>query len=744
MLKLKKSLSEKIYLLSAKQVNKSEWNFSLRGQSLNVYNQILRSDFYSCSCPDHSTRNNFCKHLLFLVSRVAIQMELAASISIDKNKWNNTAFSACVPSWINRLKCHIAKKGTVKPINEKAVGSDCSICFETITDKDILSQCIKTCKNYFHQDCIKRWLETGHDTCPLCRSDWIEPTRTITPEEAFSSSVSVDILTEEKPKKERKKKTTPTTSSIASVSTPPPLSTAPPPPPEPKKGRSKKDVLPPPILLLAPVSPPPAPVFEPKEKKGRKKKETIIVSEPVSTPVPEPVSTPVPEPVSTPVKKGRKKKETIAPVSESPITTSEVTEITSEEVVTPSEAPITISEVTETPTEGVEVKVNIKSDIVFSFDTTGSMHPCLEEVKRNIGEIIPKLFNEVPDLRIAIIAHGDYCDGTNTIKTLDFTDDKNKIIDFVKKAPRTSGGDYPECYELVLHNTKDLSWRFDATMKSLIMIGDAIPHDKNSNPHKIDWKEECDKLNARNIQVYSVQCLNRGNSEAYEFYSTVSNKTNGYHIFLDQFSYIKDMIQAICFRQYNKECLEKFETELQGRSGGMNSSLRMMFDTMLGRKTREQVAAEMRPASFRERYRATATSTSTRRVIDDSTPVSESDLRPCEPTRFQVLNVERDSGIKEFCDTMGISFQRGRGFYEFTKPEIIQNGKEIVLMDKETGNLYEGDVARRIAGISRNDDKARLKPGTGAVTKYRVFIQSTSVTRILIGGQGFLYEVSSD
>jgi hypothetical protein len=728
MLKLKKSLSEKIYLLSAKQVNKSEWNFSLRGQSLNIYSQILRPDFYSCSCPDHSTRNNFCKHLLFLVSRVAIQMELAASISMDKNKWNADAFNACVPSWINRLKCHIAKKGTVKPINEKAVGSDCSICFETITDKDVLSQCIKTCKNYFHQDCIKRWLETDHDTCPLCRSEWVEPTSTKTPEEAISSSITVDILSEEKPKKECKKKAS--TPVPASVAVPAPAAV------EVKKGRKKKET------IVIEVSPSVPAVSSVETKKGRKKKETtvpepvtVVVPEPVTVVVPEPVTVVVPEPVTVvvPAKKGRKKK----------------TETTTPEVVeTPATVEATTPEVVDTPVsvEAVPPAV-IKTDIVFSFDTTGSMHPCLEEVKRNIGEIIPKLFNEVPDLRIAIIAHGDYCDGKDTIKTLDFTDDKNKIIDFVKKAPRTGGGDYPECYELVLHNTKDLSWRFDATMKSLIMIGDAIPHDKNSNPHKINWKEECDKLNVRNIQVYSVQCLNSGDSEAYEFYSTVANKTNGYHLFLDQFSYIKDMIQAICFRQYNKECLEKFETELQGRSGGMNSSLRMMFDTMLGRKTREQVAAEMRPAAFRERYRSMATTSSSRtsrRIIDDSSPVSESDLRPCVPTRFQVLNVERDMGIKEFCDTMGIRFERGRGFYEFTKPEIIQNGKEIVLMDKETGNLYEGDVARRIAGISRNDDKARLKPGTGAMTKYRVFIQSTSVTRILIGGQGFLYEVSAE
>jgi hypothetical protein len=363
------------------------------------------------------------------------------------------------------------------------------------------------------------------------------------------------------------------------------------------------------------------------------------------------------------------------------------------------------------------------------------------------------MFDEIPELRIAIISHGDYCDGDKTITTLDFTNDRDKIIQFVKNAPRTSGGDYPECYELVLHNVKDLSWRHDATMKSLIMIGDAIPHDKNSNPHKIDWRSEVDKLKDRNIQIYSVQCLNTGSKEPYEFYSTIANKTNGYHLFLDQFSYIKDMIQAICYRQYNQESLARFEIELQGRSGGMNDSLRMMFDTMLGRKTREEIERETNPDAFRTRYRSrdSSSSSSSRTIrprvrgeaaFDESAPVSETDLRPCAPTRFQVLNVERDTGIKDFCDAMGITFQRGRGFYEFTKPEIIQNNKEIILMDKTTGNLYEGDVARRIVKIGRNDEKTRLKPTD--FNKYRVFIQSTSSTRILISGQGFLYEVSED
>lgn len=48
--------------------------------------------------------------------------------------------------------------------------------------------------------------------------------------------------------------------------------------------------------------------------------------------------------------------------------------------------------------------------IVFTFDTTGSMYPCLTQTRRSITETVKRLFRELPDLEIGIIAHGDYCD----------------------------------------------------------------------------------------------------------------------------------------------------------------------------------------------------------------------------------------------------------------------------------------------------------------------------------------------
>jgi hypothetical protein len=46
-------------------------------------------------------------------------------------------------------------------------------------------------------------------------------------------------------------------------------------------------------------------------------------------------------------------------------------------------------------------------DVVFSFDTTGSMYPCLSQVRRSVKETAKRLFAEIKGLRVGVIAHGD-------------------------------------------------------------------------------------------------------------------------------------------------------------------------------------------------------------------------------------------------------------------------------------------------------------------------------------------------
>ena len=134
-------------------------------------------------------------------------------------------------------------------------------------------------------------------------------------------------------------------------------------------------------------------------------------------------------------------------------------------------------------------------EVVFSFDTTGSMYPCLTQVRRKVKETVTRLLTEIPGMRIGIIAHGDYCDKGSSYVTKHFklSDDAAAICKFVQEVGPTGGGDLPECYELVLHEAQSLNW-LKPTKKALVLIGDDIPHGPKDNPGKLNWRDEVDKL----------------------------------------------------------------------------------------------------------------------------------------------------------------------------------------------------------------------------------------------------------
>ena len=106
------------------------------------------------------------------------------------------------------------------------------------------------------------------------------------------------------------------------------------------------------------------------------------------------------------------------------------------------------------------------------------------------------------------------------------------------------------------------------------------------------------------------------------------------------------------------------------------------------------------------------------------------------------MDVDRDEAIKPFVLRSGAMFQKGHGFYEFSKPEEIQAYKEIVLMDKQTGDMYTGDRARELAGIKDHVKGKKQQPPPS--DKWIMFIQSTSYNRKLVTGTKFLYEPTDD
>ncbi len=418
-----------------------------------------------------------------------------------------------------------------------------------------------------------------------------------------------------------------------------------------------------------------------------------------------------------------------------------------------------------------------KYDICFAWDTTGSMSPCIAQVRNNIKKITNELFEKIPGLRVSFVVFQDYNDDYMW-KSIDFTVEKDSLIHFVenlRSVPgivgpsswRANGEGMEECYEYVLKKVPELNW-FSDSMRSLVIIGDAPPHSKEVALDNVDWREELQKVKEKGINIFSVQALNWGNRpQIRDFFRTIAVETNGYHLYLNQFSHIVDMMTAICYKQMGAERLESYENELRVRDSGMTKSMVQMFEVLLGRRTIDEVEQEnIRTYDYSTTSSSSSSSSTTttnsvstavltnptttapkqtraKKAKADYSQVREEDLtlKPCNPNRFQVVDVVSDVDIKQFATDNGLEFKKGAIYYLFNKPEIIQMNKEIILQEKTSGDFYEGLKARKLLNLITYDDTKKIKPTDFA--QYNVFIQSTSVTRKMVGGTLALYDTSA-
>jgi hypothetical protein len=132
------------------------------------------------------------------------------------------------------------------------------------------------------------------------------------------------------------------------------------------------------------------------------------------------------------------------------------------------------------------------------------------------------------------------------------------------------------------------------------------------------------------------------------------------------------------------------------------------------------------------------------KVSMDYDEILKSGLVLVEPGRFQVMPITTDVSIKQFIEDNGITFQKGRAFYQMTKKESVGQYKEIVLQDKKTGELYTGPAVREILKLQPQVAKGGAKETfiPDSYSEYRIFVQSNSHNRKLPLNTCILYEVN--
>jgi hypothetical protein len=172
-----RALLERLYLLEAARCERLKdggWSFIVRGSTGKNYDVVLSANKVSCSCFDCTQRRRICKHIYFIIGRVAQNKELLVQLGDNLNV-NVFALDPLLSDKINK-RIHGKKDDAGHRVDQRSDKVDrditCSICYE---DTEVHAVACSSCKNVFHNECINIWT-SRKPTCPLCRNRWLAHT----------------------------------------------------------------------------------------------------------------------------------------------------------------------------------------------------------------------------------------------------------------------------------------------------------------------------------------------------------------------------------------------------------------------------------------------------------------------------------------------------------------------------------------------------------------------------------------
>lgn len=216
-------------------------------------------------------------------------------------------------------------------------------------------------------------------------------------------------------------------------------------------------------------------------------------------------------------------------------------------------------------------------EVVFAFDTTGSMYSVLVQLRADLSKMVAALIADVPNIKIGVMAVGDYGDDATTyvVTSLDLTNNATVLCKWVNEVKATGGDDIPEAYELMLREAQKLSW--NSPNRALVVIGDSPPHPAHYTTENINWRTELERLVTMGIKVYGVLAIQSKTSEPAVFYRELAEQSGGVFLLLKQMSLIKDMFMAVCYKEASSEGLEAFRQQVETRDGKIDSERAAMF-----------------------------------------------------------------------------------------------------------------------------------------------------------------------
>ncbi|MCG8346573.1 MAG: VWA domain-containing protein [Chloroflexales bacterium] len=165
---------------------------------------------------------------------------------------------------------------------------------------------------------------------------------------------------------------------------------------------------------------------------------------------------------------------------------------------------------------GVQQPDELKLDLLFLLDTTGSMSDELRRIQDTLDSIVQRIdtFQPRPNLRLGLVAYRDRGDEYVTL-TYDFTANVVRFREVLNGLAADGGGDTPEAVNEALHEAiQGVQWSNDA-VRLVFLVADAEPHLDYSNDY--DYVVEIQEALAQGVKIYPIAASNTEQQAEYVF-----------------------------------------------------------------------------------------------------------------------------------------------------------------------------------------------------------------------------------
>ena len=180
---------------------------------------------------------------------------------------------------------------------------------------------------------------------------------------------------------------------------------------------------------------------------------------------------------------------------------------------------------------GEQATAEVKLDVLFLIDATGSMADEINQLKENIQVVAAQIdaLPAEPDVRFGMVTYRDRGE-TYVTQTYDFTPNVAEFAQDLAGVEADGGGDYPEDLNAALSEAiHHVEWRVDGTVSLIFLVADAPPH--------LDYGQEnhyaFEMLGAaqRGVKIYPIASSGLDEQGEYVF-RQLAQFTSGRFIFL--------------------------------------------------------------------------------------------------------------------------------------------------------------------------------------------------------------------